>query len=132
MTIGKNLQCLKDAIDYFRLPGALISYKQNIACVRWPGPGELKFFLRSILDAKFWPSKIEVEEKESCWRKLEVMDNRVFHFYTFFELSLVLLTTHAIGLYEVTKKTSFAKSDRFRTQKNGTSSGQIKILRPLL
>ena len=30
--------------------------------------------------------------------------NRVSHFYTFFELSLVLLTTHAIGLYEVTKK----------------------------
>ena len=29
---------------------------------------------------------------------------RVFHFYTFFELSLVLLTTHAHGLYEFTKK----------------------------
>ena len=74
------MQCLKDAIDYFRLPGALISYKQNIACVRWPGPGELKFFLRSILDAKFWPSKIEVEEKESCWRELGVMDNHSYRF----------------------------------------------------
>ena len=29
---------------------------------------------------------------------------RVFHITPFFELSLVLLTTHAIGLYEVTKK----------------------------
>ena len=31
---------------------------------------------------------------------------RVFHITPFFELSLVLLTTHAIGLYEVTKKIS--------------------------
>ena len=30
--------------------------------------------------------------------------NRVSHITPFFELSLVLLTTHAIGLYEVTKK----------------------------
>ena len=29
---------------------------------------------------------------------------RVSHITPFFELSLVLLTTHAIGLYEVTKK----------------------------
>ena len=32
------------------------------------------------------------------------MSTRVFHITLFFELSLVLLTTHAIGLYEVTKK----------------------------
>ena len=32
--------------------------------------------------------------------------NRVFHITPFFELSLVLLTTHALGLYEVTKKIS--------------------------
>ena len=31
---------------------------------------------------------------------------RVSHITPFFELSLVLLTTHAIGLYEVTKKFS--------------------------
>ena len=31
---------------------------------------------------------------------------RVFHITPFFELSVVLLTTHAIGLYEVTKKIS--------------------------
>ena len=31
---------------------------------------------------------------------------RVFHITPFFELSLVLLTTHAIGLYEVTQKIS--------------------------
>ena len=30
--------------------------------------------------------------------------NRVSHITPFFELSLVLLTTHAIGFYEVTKK----------------------------
>ena len=32
--------------------------------------------------------------------------SRVSHITPFFELSLVLLTTHAIGLYEVTKKNS--------------------------
>ena len=52
-------------------------------------------------------------------------------FTLFFELSYTLLTTHAHGLYEVTKKIS-AKSAHFQTKKNGTSSGQIKILRPLL
>ena len=34
------------------------------------------------------------------------LSNRVSHFYTFFELSLVLLTTHAHGLQEFTKKNS--------------------------
>ena len=76
--------------------------------------------------------------------------------HLFFELSLVLLTTKALGLYEFTKKFQryrpkievqgkifvfalftrekclLAKSAHFRTKKNGTSSGQIKILRPLL
>ena len=32
----------------------------------------------------------------------------------------------------VSKMGTFGKSDRFRTTKNGTLSGQIKILRPLL
>ena len=32
------------------------------------------------------------------------LHNRVSHITPFFELGLVLLTTHAIGLYEVTKK----------------------------
>ncbi len=31
---------------------------------------------------------------------------RVSHFFTFFELSLVFLTTKALGLYEFTKKIS--------------------------
>ena len=76
---------------------------------------------------------------------------RVSHITPFFELSLVLLTTQALRLYEFTKKFqryrpkievwgkifvfalfTFAKSAHFRTKKNGTSSGQIKILRPLL
>ena len=30
------------------------------------------------------------------------------------------------------KRAKISKSGRFRTKKNGTSSGQIKILRPLL
>ena len=34
------------------------------------------------------------------------LQSRVSHITPFFELSLVLLTTHAIGLYEVTKKIS--------------------------
>ena len=34
------------------------------------------------------------------------LSTRVSHITPFFELSLVLLTTHAIGLYEVTKKIS--------------------------
>ena len=58
------------------------------------------------------------------------IDIRVFHITPFFELSLVLLTTHAIGLYEVT--IFFAKSAHFWDKKNGTSGGKIKILRPLL
>ena len=32
--------------------------------------------------------------------------NRVFHITPFFELSYTLLTTHALGLYEFTKKIS--------------------------
>ena len=32
--------------------------------------------------------------------------SRVFHITPFFELSYTLLTTHALGLYEVTKKFS--------------------------
>ena len=32
--------------------------------------------------------------------------SRVSHLYTFFELSYTLLTTHALGLYEFTKKIS--------------------------
>ena len=52
------------------------------------------------------------------------VDIRVSHITLFFELSLILLTTHAIG--------TFGKSDRFQTKKKGTSSGQIKILRPIL
>ena len=35
-----------------------------------------------------------------------ILNTRVFHITPFFELSLVLLTTHAHGLYEVTKKMS--------------------------
>ena len=35
-------------------------------------------------------------------------------------------------IFLVSKIGTFGKSGRFRTQKNGTSSGQIKILRPLL
>ena len=34
------------------------------------------------------------------------MNTRVSHITSFFELSYTLLTTHAIGLYEVTKKNS--------------------------
>ena len=44
-----------------------------------------------------------------------------------FELSLVLLTTKALGLYEFWPKVPI-----LGPKKNGTSSGQIKILRPLL
>ena len=35
-----------------------------------------------------------------------LLDIRVSHITPFFELSYTLLTTHAIGLYEVTKKIS--------------------------
>ena len=43
-----------------------------------------------------------IKEKEKKLSKM--VEIRVSHFYTFFELSLVLLTTKALGLYEFTKK----------------------------
>ena len=43
-----------------------------------------------------------IKEKEKKLSKM--VEIRVSHFYTFFELSLVLLTTHAHGLKEFTKK----------------------------
>ena len=39
---------------------------------------------------------------------------------------------HSNFIFLVSKIGTFGKSGHFRTKKNGTSSGQIKILRPLL
>ena len=57
-----------------------------------------------------WNSNSEVD---FCWfskpfysTELQSLSTRVSHITPFFELSDTLLTTHAIGLYEVTKKIS--------------------------
>ena len=52
-------------------------------------------------------TRAEVSEKIARMKAVQGgLVNRVFHITPFFELSLVLLTTHAHGLYEVTKKIS--------------------------
>ena len=60
-------------------------------------------FTRQVLPAV-------IKEKEKKLSKM--VEIRVSHFYTFFELSLVLLTTQAHG-----KMGTFGKSGRFRTKK---------------
>ena len=59
---------------------------------------------------------VDGDDEWRCWRSywwlmllnavIMMMTNRVSHITPFFELSDTLLTTHAIGLYEVTKKFS--------------------------
>ena len=57
------------------------------------------------LDYVHTQQTLGVGQRGPCERiYYETICSRVFHITPFFLLSLVLLTTHAIGLYEVTKK----------------------------
>ena len=69
----------------------------------------MSFFLANVqalkndIDEKF-PAIKAINQARGVSPVQSEIVTRVSHITPFFELSLVLLTTHAIGLYEVTKK----------------------------
>ena len=54
----------------------------------------------------------------------------VYIFQRFLTFVLYNYTLQLQVPFFVSKIGTYGKSDRFRTKKNGTSSGQIKVLRP--
>ena len=62
--------------------------------------------VKSTLSTDLENNNINAPSKQEKLHKKLTLALGCFTLHLFFELSLVLLTTHAIGLYEVTKKKS--------------------------
>ena len=88
------------------------------------------------------PFSVHFKSHWSIWGPLDGSKAKFRSFWDRFRPSLTLPANSVKFLWSLIACTgvsrirnkigTFGKSDRFRTKKNGTSSGQIKILRPLL